>query len=137
MLSASVAWLFYVEVALERRELVMTTMRWGVEPDNYVNLSESSFKEQVEAFVKICSMSGWMEIPEHSMVRPWAESMLDHPDYGHLNLKIADSFYSVEIEYVDYPNVYLRTMNQALLLCMALLWVVLITMVVGGLKQPQ
>ena len=137
VLSATVAWLFYVEVSLEQKELIMAAMRWGVEPDNYVNVSDSSFKEQVEAFVKICSMSGWMEIPEHSMVRSWAEATLGHPDYGHLNLRIVDDFYSVEIEYLHYPNVYLRNMNQVLSLCMALLWVVFAVMVIERLKQSQ
>lgn len=117
LLSASAGVLFYFQQGFEIEKLVLSALICGTTPQEYIDITDSPYKKQIISIINASVVLGHeIEIPEHSPLRQWAETVLSGDNWRLIFIKIGeDQYYRVIVEYIykrfSYPFVIPTTLS--------------------------
>ena len=130
ILTTTVVLLYHTTQGFETKTLVIYAMRWGTIPENYLELPNSTLREAIISAIKTSSVIGAMEIPEDSIIKNWASSVLGNSSRESINVKIDDEYYRVTIEYLYNRYSYPSYMFEIPLIITILAWCIFIALLV-------
>ena len=125
VLTMTVALLVYMNQGFETKKLVLHALKWGLTPENYLDISNSPFKEEITSLVRTSSLIGPAEITEWSTIKTWAEGILGSSTRERINIKIGENeYYSVTIQYFYHHYSYPKYITQIPLTITICAWII-------------